>query len=586
MNIPVPEDLTTLSTDELNELLVKIAERAAELHAAGDFSDDVIAEADALADAKARIEAEVSTKVAAEADREARAAEVFGGLLAPPAEPEAAVEPEAPAEPVAEAPEAPVAELPTAPAPEPAPAPEAVAAAVTPPAPAPAAAPAPAPVAPAAGLTALSGHRPAAAAPAPVAPQAHGFRFEAAVGVPNVEPGTSFADRRALATAIADRRGRFGNKIASGVRDDVVVASGAKGDFDFQLTGDAVENFAVLEAARGDNETVVASGAMCYPVAPLVEFYGLAEAQEPMGAKLVKIQAPRGLIRFLSPVDYRAQAGEDAIGVVTAAEEAAGYVGQEGGTTPLKKVARVECPEVSEAAVDSIYHSIRWGNLQHKTFPELVDKFLADLNVEFASVKETRRLDYIDATSVQVTSTAAYGASRGLLYDWTQAAVGYRKRRGMKRDAMIQVVVPDWVIEFIKADMVNDGDEGLSFLSIPDSEVIAALRSRHLDPVFVNDTATRLISTQRWTDDQEAGALNLFPGHVTAYLYAPGTYAELDAGTLDVGIVRDSTLNRTNDLEMFYEEYLATVKLGIESVGLTTAVLANGAGAANKTPFS
>jgi hypothetical protein len=49
---------------------------------------------------------------------------------------------------------------------------------------------------------------------------------------------------------------------------------------------------------------------------------------------------------------------------------------------------------------------------------------------------------------------------------------------------------------------------------------------------------------------------------------APGAVVMLDGGTLDLGIVRDSQLNGTNDLQIFQEEWLGLCNRGIELIEL------------------
>lgn len=44
---------------------------------------------------------------------------------------------------------------------------------------------------------------------------------------------------------------------------------------------------------------------------------------------------------------------------------------------------------------------------------------------------------------------------------------------------------------------------------------------------------------------------------VVWYLFPEGTFSRADAGTLDLGVVRDSTLNSTNDYRYFAESWEA-----------------------------
>jgi hypothetical protein len=52
-----------------------------------------------------------------------------------------------------------------------------------------------------------------------------------------------------------------------------------------------------------------------------------------------------------------------------------------------------------------------------------------------------------------------------------------------------------------------------------------------------------------------AGAIEQFPTTVVWYLFPEGFFQFLDAGRLDLGVVRDSTLDATNDYETFVETF-------------------------------
>lgn len=547
----LPEDLTTVEDDALQSFSDTIAARAAELSEAGDFSEEAVREIEQLAAQADAIQAETDRRSALAAENEARFTEAANRF-------QGAAEPEAPA---AEADPAPEAEL-AEPVVEAEPVAEPVAAATR-------------------GTAGLASRRPAGAAPQ--ASKGGGPRLHASPGVAGKESGAAFTDRSDLAQAIVRKRLSFGT-IPTGIREDLTIGSGHKGGFAHSLGQDASENFAVLQQVRQEHmDAVVASGAICVPQTPLLDFYRLAVAQSPVQDALNVAQAPKGGIRFIKPTDYRD--ARNAVGVVTAAEEAAGYTSETpAGTTAPKLFYRVDCPDVDEVLVDSVYWSIRWGNLKYRVFPELVEAFMEDLAVAFESRKEERHLDYIHANSTQVSGTGAYGASRSILERWTKLASAYRKRNGMARNATVDVFSPDWVVDLVKADMANDGDEGLGYLSIPDSEVDKAVRARGLNPVWFNDSASSRVG-DRWAGAQNAGAANDWPANFTSYLFAPGTFVRLDGGSLDVGLVRDSALNRTNDLELFFEEWIGTVKLGIESIADTFSVTANGAGAALVTPY-
>jgi hypothetical protein len=79
---------------------------------------------------------------------------------------------------------------------------------------------------------------------------------------------------------------------------------------------------------------------------------------------------------------------------------------------------------------------------------------------------------------------------------------------------------------------------------------------------------------------QGATALVEFADSFTWYLFAEGTFLFLDGGTLDLGIIRDSTLVGTNDYKMFVETFEGIAMVGVEALAVTSAINVNGAAAA------
>jgi hypothetical protein len=79
---------------------------------------------------------------------------------------------------------------------------------------------------------------------------------------------------------------------------------------------------------------------------------------------------------------------------------------------------------------------------------------------------------------------------------------------------------------------------------------------------------------------QGAAALLEFADSFTWYLFAEGTFLFLDGGTLDLGIIRDSSLVGTNDYKMFIETFEGVAKVGIEGLAITSTINVNGAAAA------
>lgn len=381
-------------------------------------------------------------------------------------------------------------------------------------------------------------------------------------------------DFEGVANAMARKRTSFGNAIPAGVRDFVSIAVTEK-TFTHGIGEDAKENFGVLEQVRAETTALVASGACCTPLTPMYDFCQLAEPQSPVEEGLASVNAPRGGIRYIVPPDFRA--ARAAIGVQCCVTPPA--------VNPDKPCLHVDCPAVAEETVCAVSQCLSFDNLQYRTFPEQVANFLETVAVAFASRKEVYYLDYINSHSTSVTGiTTGYGLSRNILFNLVTASVAYRKRRGMKRGSTLSLFAPDTLLDEIKLDMAMDGDDGLSYFSITDAQALQTLRDQGLEPVWYNDTPSGL--GQDFTTVQAAGNLLKFPINAVMYLFAPGTFVRLDGGSLDLGIVRDSKLNRSNDMEMFMEEWIGMAMLCLESVKLVVPGCPNGARPNYVTPLT
>lgn len=385
-----------------------------------------------------------------------------------------------------------------------------------------------------------------------------------------------------LAEALTRKRYSFAN-VPAGARDYLTVATATmEFDPDRTLSGDLTRNFSILSEVRRETMALVASGGNCAPAAPLYDIFRMAQPQSPVEDNLPVVPAPRGGVRWVVPPDFRSARG--AIGVTTESEDR-GALSSSG--TGLKPCMHVTCPDTSELHVTAVSECVKFGNLSYRTFPEQVAGFLADVAWNFSSVKEVLYLDRIDAGSTSVTTTQVYGATRSIVRDALKAAVGYRLRNGMSIDARLDWYVPVWAAELIKIDMIADHSMGLGFLNASISQVTSALEALgnfNITWTYEGSTAN---PTQAFRVAQSAGAINAFPTNVVTYMHAPGTFARLDAGTLDVGLVRDSALNRTNDLQIFSEQWIEVAKLGIESIEITHQSLCpTGTGPATATALT
>ena len=176
----------------------------------------------------------------------------------------------------------------------------------------------------------------------------------------------------------------------------------------------------------------------------------------------------------------------------------------------------------------------------------------------------------IGDASTAVTTTSLIGFGRDFLVQIGRAAAAYRSRHRMEADAPLRAIVPAWVKDAMAADLA---------LAMPGDNTLAAYAEIDGYVAARNVNLTASLDANVF-GSQSTGALNEFADSFTWYLFAEGSFLFLDGGTLDLGIVRDSTLLGTNDYKMFVETFEGVAFIGVESLKITSTISVNGVAAA------
>ncbi len=153
----------------------------------------------------------------------------------------------------------------------------------------------------------------------------------------------------------------------------------------------------------------------------------------------------------------------------------------------------------------------------------------------------------------------------------------------MDPEASLRLVYPEWLEDMIRTDLARrlPGDSGgqSERLAVADAEIDRWFSVRNINVTNVQDSPTGASTFQGFLA-QGAGLLNPWPSHVLMWLYPEGTWLFLDGGELNLGMVRDSTLNKTNDYQMFAETFEKAIFKGHESYAINLEVCPNGRTAA------
>jgi len=384
----------------------------------------------------------------------------------------------------------------------------------------------------------------------------------AGADIPGYTAGAGLDDMNAVAEAMAKRLHAL-RRVNGGDGEQHIVASITTSfPEERTLSTDSEENAAKIAAVTSP-EAITAAGGHVAPFEARYDIFGIGTSARPVRDSLPRFQADRGGIRFVTPPTLADHA--DAVSVWTAANDAA-----ETPSPSAKNSLTVSAAAENTVATDAVTLQMQFGNLATRAYPELIARHNELGLIQHAREAEQYLLSGIASGSTAVTSTNLIGVGRDFLVQLGRAAAGYRSRHRLEADAPLRVIVPAWVKDAMAADLA---------LSMPGDNVLDAyaeidgfMASRGINITYTLDGDVFAA--------QSEGAMNEFKDTFVWYLFAEGTFLFLDGGTLDLGIIRDSTLVGTNDYKMFVETFEGVAKVGIEGLAVTSTIQVNGAAAA------
>ena len=388
----------------------------------------------------------------------------------------------------------------------------------------------------------------------------------AGADIPGYTAGSSIDDMGGVAEAMAKRIHTL-RRVNGGDGEQHIVASvTTKFPEERTLTQDAESNWNKIQSVVGP-EALVASGGHQAPFEVKYDIFGLGTAVRPVRDSLPRFQADRGGIRYIVPpvlADYGS-----AVGIWTAANDSA-----ETPSPSAKLSLTVTAASETTVSTDAVTLQLQFGNLLTRAYPELIARHNELGLIQHAREAEGNLLTNIGAASTAVTSSSVVGLGRDFLVQIGRAAAAYRARHRLEADAPLRAILPAWLKDAMAADLTLSmpGDSTLNAYA----EIDAYIASRGINASYALDVAggTSAFSAQ------SSGAMNEFPDTFIWYLFAEGTFLFLDGGTMDLGIIRDSTLVGTNDYKMFVETFENVAKVGVESLKITSTINVNGTASA------
>lgn len=335
-------------------------------------------------------------------------------------------------------------------------------------------------------------------------------------------------------------------------------------------------------------EAITAAGGLCAPLETLYDINVLGVTSRPVRDALSRFQVDRGGIQYRLPMD--ALAMTDGLGVWTVTDDAA--VSNPPDGTPEKTCAVIECPGVVNSVVEAIYLCLQYPNFSARFDREWVDATTRAAMVAHARFAENRLLAKLLAGSKLLTGAKVVSAVRDVLVHLDQTIAYYRNRHRLDSMVPLRFIVPRWVLDLFRADIARGlaTANDLSALGVADATIMSWFRARGVNVTFHLDGNPNVddptdapdvvdaddIPAQSYANAAAFSAIPGFIDKIDSVLFAEGDWLFLDGGTLDLGLVRDSSLNRINRYQTFVESWEGAAFNGIESLRLVLEVQPTG----------
>lgn len=403
-------------------------------------------------------------------------------------------------------------------------------------------------------------------APSAEPPKAE-LAITASVGLPGAfEPGAKLTGIRQLgevaenrARSMADQGGRYRPRREDDPYGGMQIAqikNSFETTFDPNTSPDVVGAYLDKLRSQGsaaNMETLVAGGGWCAPLTPRYDFFNIA--CEDGTIDLPTFGAERGGVNFpvspsladtFSPALpwYTAFSNATVPWLWTNTDDILTVTG-----APNKPCIRVPCSTMTPVQLECYGICLTAGNLADNAWPESTRNFLRLLMAAHYHAANGRYISQISTLATQITgcTAAGSGAAAPILSTAELGAIDYRTKFGMCDSDVIEWIFPAWAVGAIRADLAKR--TGVDLLNVSDAMITSWFDTRGIRVQWVKDYQVRAAG-----QPGAQTAITQYPSFVKGLMYAAGTVVRGNGMTLDLGVVRDSTLNAENDFTAAWME--------------------------------
>lgn len=339
-----------------------------------------------------------------------------------------------------------------------------------------------------------------------------------------------------------------------------------------------------IERHMGDMEQnggLVAAGGICALPTPIYNVVTLGDTRRPIRDQaLVSFQTARGGVTDLAPPTLPSILTGDTNAAISEWTEQNDSDATAG--TPTKPCQRIVCGSPRTTKIYAVTNCLTVGNFLSRTFPELQNAWTSLAMVAQARFAEALMFARLIALSTATTNaTTDWSASRDVLAILDQTAAGMRSRHRLAPEFPFIVILPETLLPVLRTDIARSlpGGSFQENLTLAQAEINQWFAARFITPIWSPDV--NVIGAQGAT------TLAQLPPTISYVMYPAGTFIHLDAGELDLGVVRDTVTNSTNDFQIWSESLENIHKVGPESISGVIDVCPSGAvsGTIDPAPF-
>lgn len=384
----------------------------------------------------------------------------------------------------------------------------------------------------------------------------------ASADIPGFQQGGRLATMDQLTEAMHKRARALPN-----MSQPVVVAS-LQRDFEYVLneTTSLSEMESIFKAARNPEKLLTAAGGWCAPNEISYDFYNIV-CEDGM-VDLPTVGVRRGGLSWPISPSFGDLAGQ--VWSWNETQDIAAVTGTE--QSGVKPCYRVPCASYTSARLACDGLCLTVGNLMDYAFPELIANHMRLLFAAQAHYTNAKIIQSLvsQSTAVQYTTPTGHGVAAPVLEAIEMQVIDYRTKFRMCEGSILEAIFPNWIYPMFRADLAKR--HGMALFDVTDQMIANWFTMRGIRVQLVQDWQVGGVGQLGQSTPAEA-----WPATLDFLLYAAGTFVRGQGMTLDLGVVRDSTLNATNDFTAAWmEECYLVAKMGHESRLVTLPICPNG----------